>query len=184
MAALTTTDKVRAYLGLNTTEADEKLAQLVTSSSAWVESQVGRSIVVPAAAGTEVYDGDGGTVLVLRRWPVASVASVSVNGEAVTARATVTDSGYVLDGSVLRLVGSVFYCGTQNVSVTYTAGYATVPADLEQAVIEHAAMKYRGADRQGMASASGGGESVSYDPNREWASIMGLLDPYREVPIG
>lgn len=179
---LTTPAKVRDFLALSTSEADGKIEQLIASSSAWVCSQLGRAVL--SATYTETRDGDGGSSLVLRKWPVISVTSVTVDGTAIAARAAVTDSGWTRNESTIRLSGYTFTRGTANVVVVYSAGYATVPADLEQAVIEHVAMTFRASDRQGLASASGGGESAVYDAGREWASIQGKLDPYREVIVG
>ena len=180
---LTTADKVRDYLGLGTVEADAKLAALVTSSSAWVCQQLGGVPVLSATHTAELYDGDGTQALALRYGPVISVSSLLVNGEAVPARATVDGTGYTIDRGTLRLWGYWLTRGTQNVSVTYVAGYATVPADLEQAVIEHVALRYRDADRQGLTSASGGGDAVAFNPSAALAYINGVLDTYRTLVI-
>jgi hypothetical protein len=179
---LTTTAKVRDYLGLTTDDANAKLDALVTSSSAWFVSQLGRPVL--SATYTETRDGNGTSDLVLYKWPVISVTSVTVDGTAIAARATVNDSGWTRDGSKLTLTGYVFTSGVANVVVVYVAGYATVPTDIEQAVTEHVALRYRDADRQGLASAAGGGDSVGYNPSAALAYIHGVLDTYRELVTG
>lgn len=258
---LTTLRRVRDYLGLATHDADNKLAALITASSAWVLTQLGRPVL--SATYTETRDGDGGSSLILRRWPVTSVTSVTVDGIAIAARTTVTGDGYVLRDNTLELVGYVFTAGVQNVVVVYRAGfevtesvtipatpgpytvtlsspwqdaisatlviagtaltevtgapssgryavsldpvtgaatytfnaaqqslaatvvYGTIPQDIEQAVIEHVALRFRGADRLDAATISGGGESVSFmATGPSFAFIAGVLENYREPGFG
>ena len=254
---LTTVEKVRTYLNLTSLDADAKLGGLISSSSAWVTSQIGHPIL--SATYTETVNGNGTTSLVLRRSPVVSVTSVTVDGDAVPLRATSTDSGYsVRDGS-LDLVGHYFTEGVQNVVVVYRAGYevtetvtvpatpytvttssrwydaisaslvvagttltevaaspsagqyaaaassagfatytfnaaqqalavsityATIPQDIEQAVIEHVALRYRDADRQGITNVSGDGSSATFSPAGPLAYIQGVIDLYRDLVVG
>ena len=76
---LTTVEKVRTYLNLTSLDADAKLGGLISSSSAWVTSQIGHPIL--SATYTETVNGNGTTSLVLRRSPVVSVTSVTVDGD-------------------------------------------------------------------------------------------------------
>ena len=58
--------------------------------------------------------------------------------------------------------GYVFTRRAQNVVVTYTAGYDTVPPDIAQACIELVCQRYRERTRIGEVSkALGGGETVT-----------------------
>lgn len=71
----------------------------------------------------------------------------------------------------------------KSVLVEYTAGYATVPDDIEQACIEVAAMMYRDRRRDsGLASESLGDYSYTRANRAEVDAVMaGLLSDWREI---
>lgn len=194
MADLTTLAKAKAQLGL-TEVADmdlEILTTLVTSSSAWVERQLGRPVL--SASYTETKDGDGGTRMFLNKCPATddsppiSVTSVTVDGVAIPSRPAVSTSDTNPSGWVLRdyhvdLVGYTFTKGTANVTIAYTVGYTTCPEDLEQAVLEHVAFKYRRRTNLGSGSSSVAGDSVSYTDAGVIAGINDTLDRYRALGV-
>ena len=137
---LATLADVKAWLGLSSTADDVVLAGLVSAISAAILADLGRSLL-PATT-TEVIDG-GGTSLPLRRWPVTSVASVTVGGAPLAPSPVPGIGGWRLDppdvappGAMQRLtfIGAAFPRGIANVTVTYHAGYevlsevALVPA--------------------------------------------------------
>jgi hypothetical protein len=78
--------------------------------------------------------------------------------------------------------GYYFVRGTQNVIVSYTAGYSTTPPEIAQACIELVALRYRERTRVGEVSkALGGGETVSYSQKDMSAAVLTLLQQYRVV---
>jgi hypothetical protein len=178
---------VKRHLGPETQAtiaADEVLEALITSSSTWAEQRIGRP--VSQAAYTETRDGHGGTRMILLRYPVAISPELTlvVNGDTIPKRPSVDGEGWVLSDSaigILDLVGYVFTGGSQNVVISYTAGYATIPADLEQAVIEHVALRYADRKRTGIDSMSAGGESAQFGQAGALAYIWSVLDSYREL---
>lgn len=177
MADLTTKEKVRTQLGMDesATDADPILSQLITSSSAWVERRLGQEVLTRTV--TETRDGDWTAEIQLQQFPVTAVTSVTVDGEAIPARATVDGEGWVLDGRRICLTGYTFDATyPQNVVIVYTAGYATCPSDLEQAVIEHVALRYRDRRRSGLSAESLSGESATYNDAGSLAYIMGVID--------
>jgi hypothetical protein len=195
MALLTTLDKAQAQIFGNAPEinANDILTALIASSSAWVEREVGGDLIT--ATITETRDGNGGTRIVLERshtWrpgnPTTTITSLKIDGATIPARPAVTTSdtnpsGYVLTGDAIDLVGYCFAEGTANVVVTYTAGFTTCPADVEQAVLEHVALRYRDRGRTGLSSSSGDGESVSYSSAGTLAFIEGVLASYRPLEV-
>jgi hypothetical protein len=192
MADLTTLAKARQQLFGNdpAIEADTLLGQLITSSSAWIEREVGGDLMT--ANITETFDGDGGTVLRLTRchtWrpgsPAPTITSVHVDGVAIAARASVTSvntnpSGYIFRDDRIELVGYTFTVGVKNVTVVYTAGYTVCPTDLEQACLEHIALRFKDRGHIGVELVSGGGEGmVNYGNAGTMAYIENVLSFYR-----
>ena len=99
MAALTTLEKARRQIFGNdpAIEADDILNQLITSSSAWVEREVGGDLMLELK--TDTLDGNGGSRMLLTRshsWrpgsPTTVVSSVKVDGVTIPARASVSST--------------------------------------------------------------------------------------------
>jgi uncharacterized phiE125 gp8 family phage protein len=186
VADLTTLTAVKAYTGIPTSGADPLLSRLISAASAAVESWCGRSLL--SAARTETRDGPGSAQLVLRDWPVTAVAGVTVNGASMPARPAIGQRGYVLVDAerapTLTLDGgALFPRGAGNVVVSYTAGYLTVPADLEQAVIDLVVLKFEQRTKVGKASEVIGSAQVNYTFGKIPADVQAVLAPYRRVVL-
>lgn len=182
MADLTSIEKVRRYLfGNDTTfDADEILSDLITSSSAWVERQINRSFGTSTV--TEPRNGDNSSRMLLRKTPATAVTSVTVDGETIPKQPSVGEDGWVFSDDGVDLVGYKFMAGVQNVVFVYTAGEA-VPADIEQAVIEHVALRYRDRTRTGLGSQNANGESATFSDAGTLAYIEGVLSQYRDLVV-
>jgi len=110
-------------------------------------------------------DGPGGVRLFLPELPVGSVGSVIEDGETLT----VTDDYQVGAHGVLHRVAAVWAAGVQNVSVTYTHGYAGIPEDIMAVCMRAASRAYQAGLKAeelggvpGVASKSLGDYSVSF----------------------
>ncbi|HEY1503366.1 MAG TPA: head-tail connector protein [Stellaceae bacterium] len=179
---LTTLANVKAYLSppLVTTADDALLSRLVTAASQFIQSWLNRTIA--AASYTETRSGAGGTRLFLRNRPVTAVASVTVDGVAIAASSPAPmGDGYLFDDSSVFLIGHSFTRAAQNVTVQYTAGYASTPPEIEQACIALVALRYKERDRIGQASKNVGGETVSFQQKDMPADVATILDQYRNV---
>ncbi len=187
MADLTTLAAVKRYLGSEVegiTSVDAILQDLITESSAWVTTQIGRTFATTTV--TEPQDGDGTTRLILKQSPVVSITSVTVGTDPAIPQRPNADAGslgWVKNGNAVDLVGYIFTIGVQNVVIVYVAGEA-VPADLEGAVKERVAFKYRRRQNLGMNSISVANESVSYADAAVLAGIEDVLSHYRALVVG
>lgn len=174
MPDLTELAAVKDWLAIKPTDTtqDQRLAALITSTSADFLRATARPDLL-AADYTEPRRGDGGTMLALRHWPVNSIAALTIAGSTVQASPDGFQAGFRLDVSEgldperatqLYLVGGLSFTDTAAVAVTYNAGYAAVPADIDQAVCEWVAARSRsraGTDLK--SSRMAGGEHVEYD---------------------
>jgi len=166
-----------AYLTFNVD--DNLLAALITAASAFILDYLSRDIVT--AAYTEYRDGPGGHALSMKNYPVTAVSAVEINGVAIPVASDQVSFGYLFDDRQVILRGYTFTRGRQNVKVTYTAGYAAVPADLEQACLELVAYKYRGRDWTGQSSKIIGGENITYVVKEMPDSVLGVLKGHARV---
>jgi hypothetical protein len=180
--ALTTLTRLRTYLGQEyVTKEDTFLQDMLDAASAFFVREVGRAIEV--ATYTETVDGNGTSSMTLRASPVVSVSSVVVNGETIPERTSWDGTGWVLQGDRVRLVGYLFSCGVSNVVVTYSAGYSTIPDDVQTCVCELASLKRNEASRMGIFSRSiPGMETTQYQVITLPVSIQRVIDSYR-LPV-
>jgi len=176
-----------ADLGLADEAALTSLAaDLIEQASETVDLYCGRDFALHEDV-AERYDGPGRRRLRLRGWPIVSVASVAVDGTALTG-----DVEYEVDagpGILERVDGAVWPPGRRNVSIVYTYGYATPPGaiagvveDLVAGALTHAA---RNRAVKGASSMSMDGYSVAYSELSRLMVLapeqMQILDRYRAV---
>ena len=183
MGDLTTLAAAKEWLGISPSSFtdDALLTNMVARVSAAAESFMGRTIA--STAYTETHNGRGLSKLAFGQVPVISVASVTINGTAIPARNSPTSSGFAFDQQLLYLCGYTFTRGVQNVVVQYTAGFASVPTDIEQAVLELIALRYVNKDRVGVSSKALAGEQISWFHNAP-TDVMDVLDQYRRTYVG
>lgn len=168
---------------------DPLLQRLITAASAAVETILNRTIAQTQY--NETRDGQGMPFMLFKNYPVSAVASLSINGSAIQARPALGPSvtasnfgGYVFDQTRLMLSGYSFLRGFQNVQVQYTAGFATTPADLEQAVIDIIGDWFKYRDRIGVAALGIDGQSISltqFIKTALPARAQLILDQYKRV---
>ena len=158
---------------------DALLAQLITAASTQIEAICDRAFATDSY--TLDASGNGRRRLMLPESPVTAIASVSVGGVAIQARASVTSTGWVQDGDSIVLDGYTFDRGTLNVSVAYTAGYDTIPVDLDFACVETCASWYRRKARVDEKSKSIQGEVISFSMADFPATAMRVINSYRRV---
>ena len=184
--ALVTTTSMNAYLGITAGSTEEGESDLtINAASKFAERYCGRSGFLSTSR-TEYYDGDNTDTLYLRAAPISSVTSIHIDDSTPRDWSDTDDlidsDEYLLyeeQGKVV-LDGDVYVWGKRNVRVIYTAGYTTVPADLEQAVKELVAFWYkRNKDKLvAIRSVSVGDKSTSYESEMPAAVAM-VLNRYK-----
>jgi hypothetical protein len=161
---------------------DALLTRLITAASQFVQSWLQRDIAV--SDWIEVRDGTGGQRLAFANFPVSAVLGLSIDGLAIPPApgGGGFGAGYVFSPTELALRGYVFTRRAQNVIVTYTAGYASVPPDIAQACIELVCQRYRERARIGEVSkALISGETVTFAQKDMSPDVATLLMQYRAV---
>jgi hypothetical protein len=160
LADLTTLEDFKAYARVVASTDDPMLRSMIAAYSAAARSYLNRDIT--SASYSITRDGRGTSMMVLPQYPVTAVSSVIVDGKPISAQTAFGLPGYRFTESAIILDGFRFTPGFGNVQVGFTAGYATVPADIAEAVNEWVALRYREIDRIGFASKSLAGETVAF----------------------
>lgn len=190
--SLTTLAAVKAFknIEVSTTTHDAEIARLILTVDNFVAEYCGRTFEQNVTT-TEYHSTTWGQrTLLLRRPPIASIASLYDDPTRVYAASSLMAATYyVIDDAnagILRLDGASFGQGIQNVKITYSGGFATIPSSLEQAAIELIWLARDKGDQAllGLKGKSIADGSVSYLDNQFPSGVRTTLDLYRFEPVG
>lgn len=185
--ALTTLANVKEYIQIpsDEIEQDTVISRLISVAESFVENYCKRQL--EAQDYTEYYSTKSGqTKLLLDQYPVNSITNIYDDPDRSYSAGTLIDTQYYVvetRSGIIYFDGITVHKGRNNMKVEYNAGYSTIPADLEQAVLELVAQKYHGYDkiRQGIQSRSFEGESVQFFLKELYPETKAVLDKYKKV---
>ena len=193
--ALTSLDNLKRYLEISSSSNDALLESLIEAVSKQFAVYTGRNLTLrsysPLAESDDydpdnaVLDGSGHAELLLPQYPVDQVTGVTLNGAALSPAQPGGASGWWLDhrAGLVVLKDGLFSRGGGNVLVAYRAGFSPVPADLAQAALEQAAMRFQessaGHGRLGVAARTLADGSLSYSQKALLPQVREVLDRYR-----
>jgi uncharacterized phiE125 gp8 family phage protein len=190
---LTTIANAKAWLNVTTTNDDPLLTRLVSAASQFVQTWMNRQILT--AFYSDSYTGSGSNTQALANFPVTAVSSLTIAGQSISASPDGVQTGYICDERFIYLIGAAFASSAfpsaapnkfphwppLGVKVSYTAGFATVPLDIEQAVLELIGLKYSDRSHFGQASKSINGEVVSFITADMPKGVATILGNYKKV---
>lgn len=192
---LVTLAELKAELGITDTTDDAVLTEWIEGLQARFDTTLERTLA-RAASATEYFDG-GEKWLLLRRFPVESIASIYVDADAVWGADTLLDSDdYRLDavrGRVAYGAGeNLWPRGFYHIKVTYAGGYVAagdtpgagqtaMPDDLRRAAFLQLGFEWRNRLNLGKQSVSQQGAAVSLAPAALLSEVRAILDTYRRV---
>ena len=108
---------------------------LVENDETWLSGQDARTLLLPA-------------------FPVIGTPTIKIDG------GPVTDWEIGRERGILRRKGGVWPDGLDNIHITWTHGWAEIPADIQDAVLEQAETQFHAI--AAIASTSAGGESITF----------------------
>jgi hypothetical protein len=181
----TTVAACKVQLGITDTTQDAFLESLVNRSYKILETFLGRKM--KEADYVEYYDGpddESPDTLLLNQWPIIEVESIHDDLERLFGSDSLiaaSDMVIYKERGLVKLFRnqSCFQRGAQNIKVAYTAGYATMPGDLEDAAIQMVEHMYNRSRTNGFDSASLGGKSETYDKAEIPAAVKRTLRNYK-----
>ena len=146
MADLISTAIYKQMTGITSTNQDTRIAQLIVSVSQLVKTYCNNTFVdFVSSAKTETFNVDYNEPFVqLTETPIISVTSVSERDNPTASYTGLSiNSDYYVDSvtdTIFRIDasgnGKQFKSGKGAVTVVYTAGYTSLPQDLELAVMD------------------------------------------------
>lgn len=180
MSDLTSLANVKQWLAITTSTDDALLTRLIGSASDYIEAWLNRNLSLQAY--TSYRDGIDSTRMMFRNYPVVSVSTVSVDG--VVIQPSVNGRpGYVFNDTSVSLIGYRFTKGYSNVYFAYSAGFAVIPSEIEQACIELVGLRYKDRDRIGINSKTLAGETITFTSKDFSDAVETTLKQYRRVAL-
>lgn len=183
---LCTLADLKAWLPNQGNNDDTALQSLITNGSAQILQFLNRPHILASLIGplTESYDGNNSDRLLPHSFPIVAVSAVTIDGVPIPAVTSATTAGFLNDARRILLRGFQFCRGVQNVTVSYMAGYASVPLDLKLAAIETFALAYRQRTHIGEKSNAMGSQiTLSFDMADIPPRSMNVFQQYRRLAL-
>lgn len=169
--AFATTDDLGDVLGVEIDAEDAQALAALDAATAMIQALTNQTLE-QVAGDVLVMDGSGTRVLMLPELPVTAVSAVEVDGEALSA----SEYQWSADG-YLRRTGATWPADLRNVEITYTHGYAQLPALIVSMTAKLAARLYQ--VPASVRQETIGSYSTSYVSPTLQADELALLDRYR-----
>lgn len=131
---LTDSAEATAYLADVGLAVPSDLDKIITGVSAAMQSFASRNFV--SQSYSVALDGAGTDRVSLPNTPITAVSALTIDGVNIPAAASALAQGFVFSETQVLLRGYRFCRGVQNVALTYTAGFVTIPADLRRAACQ------------------------------------------------
>ena len=158
--ALVSRANLKEVLGIVTSTDDSLLDNIINRATDIIESYCGNRRFKSTDYTNQEYDGTGTYLINARHYPITAVTSYQENngttGTADWDDLQGDDVNYVDDGNGPGQFhyASGFQRGIRNYRFSYTAGYATIPNDLEEACIQLCVWIYKDRQSKGLKSES------------------------------
>ena len=188
---LTTLESLKEWLPVpsTTTSDDATLSALISACSGDFLRATNRPDLLSATY-NEVRQGDGGYRMVAYHWPIASIESLMIGSLAVPNSPDKIAAGFFVDEDIdPERVYNIYlnkfhFTDGAVVQINYTAGYVSVPPDIQQAVNDWVAFRYKQEPNLGQTeSRSAEGESVEQSQVDAPANIRAVIERYmRRIP--
>lgn len=186
--ALVTVQQVKDYYGI--TGADHTEDALVSTLIDRISYMFATATdtVFASATYTHQLDGNGRSALYLPNYPITSITSIYTNSDwdFTDSEDLIDSADYRIDDGCrfVQLIDDVFPAGVMNVQIIYVAGYATIPADIEQACIEEVVRRLKHRKDFDITSKTQPDGSVSYVQKGLLVSTKAVLDRYYNYNMG
>ena len=182
--ALVSLAEAKTFLKISASSEDSVIEDFINRASIWANDYTGRRL--KSRSNSDVYDGDGSDILLLRDYPVNAVTSFQIGDEPVPLIIYEDFSLNAENGIIKTKNGRMITKGFQNVTITYTAGYSTPPETIKEAVLLYVGHLYRRqyADQKfGVQSETVGDRTTTYGSDDIIPKAKALLNPYRSERV-
>ena len=184
--ALVSLADTKVFLGA-TSLSDDQIKLYINMATDMIESATGRRFKSTVYS-NQVFDGNGEKEILLPQYPVTAFSSLEKNGayDNSSQWEVVDTEDYWREDAYGRIIGQFrFSCGTGNYRASYTAGYTTIPYDLQFACMKIVQFFSFDFKASGIVSERLGDHQVTFAKGSEAGSfendpvIKKVVDKYR-----
>lgn len=185
---LCTLDDLKVFLGLadSDTVNAPQLNRYIRIASNQILGYCKQDFQIVAIE-NELHDGDDTHLLSLDHTPIQSIEALSIDGQTIDPTEVKVYPAYVkLDETFtydarLRGFDRVFGRGTQNIKVSYQAGFLEVPPEIEEACLLQVVFLQNLASRQGIVTETNqvAGSTTSYAQTQLAPSVRVICNRFR-----
>lgn len=131
MSNYTSIAKVKAFLDITDTSRDAKFTALLPAVDKFIDSYTGRQFLQLTITDEDVeIEADDVKIILPKQFPIITVTKVEVGGVVLAI------SDYFVYSWGIKKAAGYWSSMPKAIKITYTAGYSSVPADIEQAATE------------------------------------------------
>jgi hypothetical protein len=154
--AILTLQNYKDFFGITGSDDDTRISAVIAAIEDWINIEIygdsGSTTMETQTYTDEVYNGTGNEFLRLRGRPIQSITNVKI-GYNTSASITYVGADFIFDADKALLyfdpssttsgLPGYFPCGTQNIAVTYVAGWDAdnAPASLKYNIAQIAQIK-------------------------------------------
>jgi hypothetical protein len=185
---LCTLDDLKVFLGLadSDTVNAPQLNRYIRIASNQILGYCKQDFQIVAIE-NELHDGDDTHLLSLDHTPIQSIEALSIDGQTIDPTEVKVYPAYIkLDETFtydarLRGFDRVFGRGTQNIAVSYQAGFLEVPPEIEEACLLQVVFLQNLANRQGIVTETNqvAGSTTSYAQTQLAPSVRVICNRFR-----
>lgn len=185
--ALVSLDNTKSFLAITNHDYDDLLRILINQATEYIESYCGGKRFASTVHTNEEYDGNGMYELNLKHYPIITFTSLAENNATDNSDdwSTVDANEYWMDtdtGIITKT--STFTRGKFNYRATYTAGYASIPHDLQYACMTLISEIWTKRKSTGVKSESLGDHSIAFAESKETNNVIKeILSRYKEMYV-
>lgn len=202
--ALTTLAAVKQFLGITTATDDALLEALIDNVTELIEGFMGGRRIKEAVYIDELHDG-GDFDIFLDNWPIKAAPALAAEFRTGTIANPTFQLFTENDFEVYNLSGFVHFFGrtpgktlrgdglvtggTRNLRFNYTAGFATIPLDIELVAKQLVAGIFTKRNSQGVKKESVEGTSIEYFTDDQVSALLtdeqrAVIDRYTRQSFG
>lgn len=184
--ALTTLSGVKDYMGGldGETDVDSLIESLIDQTSAIFETYIDKNIL--SREYTEYYDGGDGVHIFPKQYPITIISGIWDDIDWVWADTTlVASTDYRIHNNNKYIVfkTTTLFDYDQNVKLIYTAGYTTIPEDIELCCIKEVARSYKHRRDVDVISSTLADGSVNYVAKSLLPNTKMILNKYKRISL-
>lgn len=178
--------QVKTFMSIKDSSKDALINLLIPMVEKYVERYTQR-VFTSTVYTEELYDGTSSYDLVLKNYPVITFTKLEVNNSVDNSDnwEEIDSSDYWVDETIgLIHKTSTFILGKQRYRATYTAGYASIPDDIQYALLVLISSAISKSGAEGIKSETLGDHSITFESVIQTNEVVkNILNNYRKIPL-